>query len=669
MKELVESRKSKLQTGVDKLKIYSDPGFQLEKIFSRFEKQGKIPLKTQRRKLLPLLKKVPISPNLCWLFDRDGKRQKIEGSSTTDRIKISEFLFKKAKDYLALNLESDSERENSFKSIFGEVINLKRLFRDSGAKKILFQNEAALFFTLKDPIDKRELWLLYLESPLKKWALQNGLKMIRAEGFGSSLRPVADLKAFRIAQGMIERKIPGTIIGNQFCRIFTSNDFQKIQSGFLFFRFLVFILSVICSFFSFILTSSKSLFFVRLNFATLLLFLMGGGTSIFCFGALSKLYQDERNEVLWNVKRSEMNHQIEELWEGFNQFLLDHDLDFRKTRLTMSEPDEIKNNLEKWFSIQKKIIGGFYGDVHGNCFISSLQTPSFEKSFCGEMIRVALNDNVPRGIDEIPKLPNFRDSFKKEDLLDSISLQEGHSISLGLMSLHASYFFIKTFRNEKREIEGCMVLWSSALTLVERYIRLIKMKRRGFSNNPNSIKVNLLGFDDYELLQYRELEGFDDFFSRSVVKARNQRGVFAVNHKVGSQEYFSLVSHKGGVPIITAVSIDKAATIRESAWIVDVLSETSGNALLILLFVVAVFILQTQRPLKEIIEAFNDVGAGNLERSLQIETGDELEELGNAFNRMVIGTRERLNISRFIPKSLDSAAREGKVQKAGRQEA
>lgn len=47
------------------------------------------------------------------------------------------------------------------------------------------------------------------------------------------------------------------------------------------------------------------------------------------------------------------------------------------------------------------------------------------------------------------------------------------------------------------------------------------------------------------------------------------------------------------------------------------------------------------RPVKKLSLAAIEIGKGRLETKVDIRTGDELEELGNAFNDMVKGLKEK----------------------------
>jgi class 3 adenylate cyclase len=64
------------------------------------------------------------------------------------------------------------------------------------------------------------------------------------------------------------------------------------------------------------------------------------------------------------------------------------------------------------------------------------------------------------------------------------------------------------------------------------------------------------------------------------------------------------------------------------------------------------------RPVAALAAAAERIGAGDLEASVQVRTGDELEELGAAFNHMVSGLRERDRIRRSFERHVSPAVAE-----------
>ena len=76
------------------------------------------------------------------------------------------------------------------------------------------------------------------------------------------------------------------------------------------------------------------------------------------------------------------------------------------------------------------------------------------------------------------------------------------------------------------------------------------------------------------------------------------------------------------------------------------------------LLAVLVFYLITQRlilsPVRDLRAAAEQVTSGDLEARANIATGDEFEELGEAFNDMLVHLRNSQDELRTINKSLDT---------------
>jgi adenylate cyclase len=54
------------------------------------------------------------------------------------------------------------------------------------------------------------------------------------------------------------------------------------------------------------------------------------------------------------------------------------------------------------------------------------------------------------------------------------------------------------------------------------------------------------------------------------------------------------------------------------------------------------------RPIRELTLAFTAVGRGDLSVQVKVDTGDEVQMLAETFSEMVIGLRERANVSRYL---------------------
>ena len=82
------------------------------------------------------------------------------------------------------------------------------------------------------------------------------------------------------------------------------------------------------------------------------------------------------------------------------------------------------------------------------------------------------------------------------------------------------------------------------------------------------------------------------------------------------------------------VSVPVAALSRRLWQITAIIWGTGFAALLLILLGTAVMARKVTGPLAEMQAAAKEMGAGNLARHVQVRTGDELEEMANALNRM-----------------------------------
>jgi two-component system phosphate regulon sensor histidine kinase PhoR len=82
------------------------------------------------------------------------------------------------------------------------------------------------------------------------------------------------------------------------------------------------------------------------------------------------------------------------------------------------------------------------------------------------------------------------------------------------------------------------------------------------------------------------------------------------------------------------VSVPVAALSRRLWQITAIIWGTGFAALLLILLGTAVMARKVTGPLAEMQAAAKEMGAGNLARRVQVRTGDELEEMANALNRM-----------------------------------
>jgi two-component system, OmpR family, phosphate regulon sensor histidine kinase PhoR len=101
------------------------------------------------------------------------------------------------------------------------------------------------------------------------------------------------------------------------------------------------------------------------------------------------------------------------------------------------------------------------------------------------------------------------------------------------------------------------------------------------------------------------------------------------------QRYAALPISIGGTIVGAARASVPVATLTRRLWqITAIIWGTGFAALLLILGGTAVMARKVTGPLTEMQAAAKEMGGGNLARRVQVRTGDELEEMANAMNRM-----------------------------------
>jgi two-component system phosphate regulon sensor histidine kinase PhoR len=101
------------------------------------------------------------------------------------------------------------------------------------------------------------------------------------------------------------------------------------------------------------------------------------------------------------------------------------------------------------------------------------------------------------------------------------------------------------------------------------------------------------------------------------------------------QRYAALPVSIGGTIVGAARASVPVATLTRRLWqITAIIWGTGFAALLLILGGTAVMARKVTGPLTEMQAAAKEMGGGNLARRVQVRTGDELEEMANAMNRM-----------------------------------
>jgi two-component system phosphate regulon sensor histidine kinase PhoR len=101
------------------------------------------------------------------------------------------------------------------------------------------------------------------------------------------------------------------------------------------------------------------------------------------------------------------------------------------------------------------------------------------------------------------------------------------------------------------------------------------------------------------------------------------------------QRYAAIPIPIGGAIVGAARASVPVAILARRLWqITAIIWGTGFAALLLILAGTAVMARKVTGPLTEMQAAAREMGSGNLARRVQVRTGDELEEMGNAMNRM-----------------------------------
>lgn len=111
------------------------------------------------------------------------------------------------------------------------------------------------------------------------------------------------------------------------------------------------------------------------------------------------------------------------------------------------------------------------------------------------------------------------------------------------------------------------------------------------------------------------------------------------------QRYAALPISIGGTIVGAARASVPVATLTRRLWqITTIIWGTGFAALLLILAGTAVMARKVTGPLTEMQAAAKEMGSGNLARRAQVRTGDELEEMANAMNRMASRLAETIGL-------------------------
>jgi class 3 adenylate cyclase len=94
-----------------------------------------------------------------------------------------------------------------------------------------------------------------------------------------------------------------------------------------------------------------------------------------------------------------------------------------------------------------------------------------------------------------------------------------------------------------------------------------------------------------------------------------------------------------------------------------------GAGIAVILLIGALVAVQITRPVQQLVQASRDVAGGDLDRHVAVESGDEIGELGQAFNHMVERLRERqmlINLfGHYVGDSIRDEILNGRVRLGG----
>lgn len=133
------------------------------------------------------------------------------------------------------------------------------------------------------------------------------------------------------------------------------------------------------------------------------------------------------------------------------------------------------------------------------------------------------------------------------------------------------------------------------------------------------------------------IDGRDVFVAYAPLESRNwsmvtvvDRDDASITESVGRLE--ETLAELNGESLLGVIGI--------TATIVLALMVILGGTLLGMMFSAKRFAARFTRPMNQLKEGADIISAGNLDYQMEIRTGDEIEELGNAFNKMAVGLKE-----------------------------
>jgi two-component system sensor histidine kinase YesM len=172
-----------------------------------------------------------------------------------------------------------------------------------------------------------------------------------------------------------------------------------------------------------------------------------------------------------------------------------------------------------------------------------------------------------------------------------------------------------------------------------------------------------LDYNSFESLMTFGSADFDDLIwsdeSHNVLYEKNQRkpdnvGIASLRESVVAQAKPGIHQIRGGYVVTDRFAesnwqltsfTSQHSLIERSKFVIYLLAVFSLTSTVLILALMMPAIFRITRPIMRLYNAMNAVSSGNLQTSITIQTGDELEKLGQGFNRMTEQLRIHLNES------------------------
>jgi class 3 adenylate cyclase len=118
---------------------------------------------------------------------------------------------------------------------------------------------------------------------------------------------------------------------------------------------------------------------------------------------------------------------------------------------------------------------------------------------------------------------------------------------------------------------------------------------------------------------------------------------------LGAEEVFAFISPLGsGEPAYYIATVDKARELEILTTLQDRISLIAGISVVITILLAIILGRTLSRPILRLVEGMDRVRQGDLQVEVRPTTHDEVGLLAGAFNEMIVGLRERLQLTRYV---------------------